>query len=50
VDLPLTLHSQYWSGSAYIENTDDSCTPYNVTPIANGILDNAGLNPALDPT
>ena len=49
-DLPLTLHSQYWSGSAYVENTDDSCTPYNVTPTANGTLGNTGLNPALDPT
>jgi len=26
LDLPVTLRAQYWNGSAWVSNTDDSCT------------------------
>ena len=46
-DLPITMALQYWSGSNFITNQDDSCTSYDGESANNYAFDNTGLNPAL---
>ncbi|WDE14012.1 DUF6701 domain-containing protein [Thalassomonas haliotis] len=47
VSLPMIMSLQYWSGSRFITNLDDSCTSYNGETINNYAFDNSNLNPAL---
>ncbi|WDE14011.1 DUF6701 domain-containing protein [Thalassomonas haliotis] len=46
-DLPIVMSVQYWDGSGFITNLDDSCTPYNGETVNNYAFDTTGLNPAL---
>lgn len=38
LDLPMSLTTQYWNGSAYVLNTSDSCTSLPVPTAANGLV------------
>ena len=48
-DLPMPMYIQHWDGSQFITNSLENLTPYDGTLPANYTLDNAGLNPALNP-
>ncbi|WP_281560543.1 DUF6701 domain-containing protein [Thalassomonas sp. RHCl1] len=46
-DLPMVMSVQYWNGTGFITNEDDSCTAYNGETLNNYAFDTTGLNPAL---
>ncbi|WDE03160.1 hypothetical protein SG34_017275 [Thalassomonas viridans] len=46
-NLPLVMSVQYWNGSNFVTNLDDSCTTYDGETVNNYLFDNTGLNPAL---
>jgi len=37
LDLPLTLRAQYWNGSAWVANSDDSCTAITAPASGSGL-------------
>jgi MSHA biogenesis protein MshQ len=37
LDLPLTLRAQYWNGSAWVTNSDDSCTTITAPTSGSGL-------------
>jgi MSHA biogenesis protein MshQ len=37
MDLPLTLRAQYWNGSAWVMNSDDSCTAITAPTSVSGL-------------
>ncbi len=37
MDLPLTLRAQYWYGSAWVMNSDDSCTAITAPTSGSGL-------------
>ncbi len=37
LNLPLTLRAQYWNGSAWVTNTDDSCTAITAPTSGSGL-------------
>lgn len=37
LDLPMTLRAEYWNGTGWIKNTDDSCTGDTVSLAANAV-------------
>ncbi len=46
-NLPMVMSLQYWNGSSFVTNLDDSCTTYNGETVNNYAFDNSNLNPAL---
>ncbi len=38
LDLPVNMRAEYWSGAAWIQNTDDSCTGDTATQPTNGVV------------
>lgn len=45
LDLPVTMHSEYWNGNTWAINTSDTCTGDTNNPVTIG-LSNITLNPA----
>jgi MSHA biogenesis protein MshQ len=47
LNLTLPLEAQYWMGSYYVTNTDDSCTQITVPSVGNGLTFGGNLTAAM---
>ncbi len=47
LDLSMPLEAQYWVGSYYVKNTDDSCTQVPVSAVGTGLTFGGHLNAAM---
>ncbi|NOT12918.1 MAG: hypothetical protein HOP23_13975 [Methylococcaceae bacterium] len=47
LDLPMSLEAQYWAGSYYVVNTDDSCTQVTVPSVGSGLAFGGNLTGAM---